>query len=289
VGFGIGEKNIFVGCRHFSYYNRIMNLLDSHCHCHYLNYNWLEKQDFTQGPYTMKFLLNVSTQGDDGKQWVLNTCSPWKDKIYHYNNKIFLGYSVGFHPQEESVVDFDQLNGMAQGAMAIGEIGFDVGPNSPSMELQTINFHTQMKVAIAHNIPALIHCRDGWDIFFKETVNYKHHPMVIHCFTGSLEESKKLMEEYNCLISISGIITYNKADAIREAVQTIPINRLIIETDTPFLTPYQYRKEGNKENNPLLITEVLEKVAQLKSVDPEVLSKIIEENFKKLFKIENLY
>ena len=260
-----------------------MNIIDSHCHCHYLEPNWIKNNAMVHGPYRLKFLINVSTKGDDGQLWITNNFDHYKGKMYHYNNEIFMGYSVGWHPQENITVDENILRHMASGAIAMGEIGFDVGPNSPSMDLQISNFHTQMKIAKDNQIPSIIHCRDGWDNFFSETINYRQHPMIIHCFTGDITIAKKLIEEYNCLISISGIVTYKKADEIREAVKIIPIERILVETDTPFLTPYNYRKQGHKENNPLLMVETIEYVSKLKEIPVETMVNIINNNFKKFF------
>jgi TatD DNase family protein len=260
-----------------------MNIIDSHCHCHYLPGNWIKENPLTNGPYNLKFLLNIGTGGDDSKQWIINNFDHHHGPIYHHNNQVYLGYSVGYHPQENITVDMATVMDMASGAMAIGEIGFDVGPHSPSMDLQIKNFHTQMTVAVELGIPALIHCRDAWDIFFQETQKYRHHPLIIHCFTGNGVTAENLINNYNCLISISGIITYKKADEIRESLAHIPIDRIISETDAPFLTPYNYRKQGYKENNPLLMVETMETIAHLKSMAVETMIEAINNNFKRFF------
>jgi TatD DNase family protein len=263
-----------------------MNIIDSHCHCHYSDFSFFQDEIFQRN--SLIFLLNVATKGDDSKIWVEKNFSHKNNKIYHYKNKISLGYSVGFHPCEESLVHKESLNNMVNNAIAIGEIGFDNGEQSPSMDHQKINFHTQMAIATDHNLPVLIHCRDAWNIFFEETKNYKNHPMVIHCFTGDKNVALKLINEYNCLISMSGVITYKKAEEIRESLHYIPLERLLVETDSPFLTPFNYRKEGHKENNPTLILETIEKIAEIKNIEVNEVIKNTTENFLKFFKIDNL-
>jgi TatD DNase family protein len=259
-----------------------MKIIDSHCHCHYNNENY----DWDLIAEKMLFLLNISTKGDDGKQWVINNfqLSQLNKKIFTYKNKLFLGYSVGYHPQDPNIIDYNYLKSITDGAIAIGEIGFDKGEFSPPISHQIINFHTQMKVAIENQIPVLIHCRDAWDIFFEAIDNYPNHPFVIHCFTGDKNIVEKLLS-YNCLISISGVITYKNAEAIRESLNFIPLNKLLVETDSPFLTPFNYRKQGIKNNNPMLIDETINKISQIINIKPQDLIKIINENFLKFFQL----
>jgi TatD DNase family protein len=192
---------------------------------------------------------------------------------------------VGYHPQDSTVVNYESLLWMAKKAMAIGEIGFDLGEHSPPLDLQIKNFHTQMAVAINYNIPALIHCRDQWDIFFEQTQNYKNHKFILHCFTGSKEVAQKLIKEYQCLISISGIVTYKNADHLREAVKFIPMEHLLVETDSPYLTPYEIRKKGAKENCPEFITETIEKIAFLKNITMEKCISQTTKNFIEFFQL----
>lgn len=258
-----------------------MKIIDSHCHCHYYqqDYDWEEISK------KIIFLLNISTKGDDGKQWVINNFEQYNN-CFTYKKKVFLGYSVGYHPQENYIVDYLSFKELAYGSMAIGEIGFDNGPSSPSMDHQIKNFHTQMAVALDYQLPALIHCRDSWDIFFKETNNYKHHKFIIHCFTGNKEIAEKLIKEYNCLISISGIVTYKQADEIREALKFIPMDKILVETDTPFLIPFNYRKDGWKNNNPLLITETIEKISEIKNLSWESIVTNTTHNFIKFFDLQ---
>ena len=263
-----------------------MKPIDSHCHLHYQPWN---SEDICKYQIKTKFLLNIATNGQDSKEFIINNFTPGDNpKIFHWNNTPFIGYSVGFHPCHNEKIFKKDMMDMAMYAMAIGEIGFDNLPTSPSQDIQIHNFHQQMALAMDYDIPVLIHCRDSWDLFFKETINYKNHPMILHSFTGDKLVAENLLHNYNCWISISGIITYNKVDNIKEALINIPLDRLLIETDSPFLVPYYHRKNGEKYNNPCFLDEIIAKISVIKSIDHDEIINATNNNFIKIFGLQDI-
>lgn len=165
--------------------------------------------------------------------------------------------------------------------IAIGEIGLDYYYGKDNKELQLKYFEEQIKIAIELNKPIVIHCRDAhedtYNLLKKYHNNLKH--IVLHCYTGSVE----MMERYIKLgvyISISGVVTFKNAKTIKEVVKACPIDRLLVETDDPYLTPVPFR---GKENRPSYVKYVLKEIAEIKKMNYEELEKIVYENSLRVF------
>ena len=167
--------------------------------------------------------------------------------------------------------------------VAIGEIGLDYYYGKDNKELQLKYFEEQLKIASKIKKPIAIHCRDA----HEDTYNLleKYHKeldgIILHCYTGSVE----MMQRYLSLgayISISGVVTFKNAKRIKDVVKACPLNRLLVETDDPYLTPVPFR---GKENHPAFVYYVVKEIAELKEIAIEDVIKETSNNAKKVFHI----
>ena len=150
-------------------------------------------------------------------------------------------------------------------------------------DLQKIFFKAQIELAKKYNLPVIIHNRDSKDDIFeilKET-NFKN--FVFHCYSENLEYAQKLLDfSPNCKISFSGIVTFKNAKEVQDTAQNIPLKNILVETDSPYLTPTPFRWKC--ENEPAFTKYVLEKIIELRTENPEEIKKQIFENSKNVFK-----
>ena len=195
--------------------------------------------------------------------------------------------SVGVHPHEaqlpENIKDLAKvLNDFAlhDKVIALGETGLDYYyEHSPRAE-QREAFATHIAVAKSTKLPLIVHTRDAEqdtiDLLSKEKGNITG---VIHCFSGSQDLANKSLD-LGFYISISGIVTFKKADELREIVKTVPLDRLLLETDAPYLTPIPHR---GKRNEPAMMVHTAQVVADLKGVELTKLAEVTSQNFRDLF------
>ena len=134
------------------------------------------------------------------------------------------------------------------------------------------------------NIPVIVHTRNAeYDTYqiLKDEKKNSNLKILIHCFTGSKDFAKKLLD-LDCYISVSGIITFEKSTELTDTVASIPIENLLVETDSPYLAPLPYR---GKSNEPSYIVHTVEKLSQIKNVSKKVIINHTTNNFKKLFNL----
>ncbi len=195
--------------------------------------------------------------------------------------------SCGVHPlHQDDACSFDELLAMADSdkVVAIGETGLDYFYSADSKEVQLRSFVDHIKVANRLKKPLIIHTRDARE----DTINLlKEHKApdtqgVLHCFTENWEMAKAAIEQ-GMYISISGIVTFKTATELQEVVKKIPLEKLLIETDSPWLAPVPYR---GKQNQPGYVREVAEFIAALKGVSVEQLAAVTTKNFYQLFNIK---
>jgi TatD DNase family protein len=193
--------------------------------------------------------------------------------------------SVGVHPDYETTTEPSQneLVRLAQHpkVIAIGETGLDYYRLTGDMEWQRSRFRTHIRAAIAIGKPLIIHTRaaaaDTLKIMGEEQAN--HIGGVMHCFTETLEMANAAIA-LGFYISISGIVTFKNAAQVKEVATKIPLEKLLIETDAPYLAPVPYR---GKLNQPAYVKYVAEEIARLRGVSPETIGNATSENFQKLF------
>lgn len=203
---------------------------------------------------------------------------------------IYLAAAVHPHDAEEKdAAFFDSLAKRAQSRdlVAIGETGLDYHYEYSSKIAQQKSLRLHLKLALETQLPVIIHCREAFDDFFsildhEYQVGGKLARGVLHCFTGTLEEAKKVIER-GWYLSLSGIITFKKSEALREVAKVVPLEQLLIETDTPYLAPQSKR---GKSNQPSYLPEIAQTIALIKGLPLEKIAEATQFNAYNLFNLE---
>lgn len=189
--------------------------------------------------------------------------------------------------EKEGSLFFPQVQQAAmQGKLkAIGETGLDYYYEHSNRTIQKEYLEKYLNLAADLNLPVVIHCRDAFEDFFSilDSVMDKRGPIkgVLHCFTGTLEEAKKCLER-GFYVSFSGIVTFKRSQVLREVVLQTPLEKMLIETDTPYLAPQKHR---GKKNEPAYVGEVAECIAVVKEVPVEKVRKVTCDNARRFFGI----
>jgi TatD DNase family protein len=201
--------------------------------------------------------------------------------------------TAGIHPHEAQLADpaaLQKLDGLLADpdVLAVGEIGLDYYYDHSPRELQKQAFAQQMEIAAARHRPIIIHCRpsegsaNAWDDTLEmiET-NWAgtHLGGILHCFTGEWEHARRAMD-CGFLISFAGNVTFPRADNIRQVAASVPLDRMLIETDAPFLAPSPYR---GKRNEPAWVGRVAEKLGEVCGVTAERVASSTANNFFRFF------
>ena len=194
--------------------------------------------------------------------------------------------TIGIHPHEtkKNVIDSDYITKCLKEnrkIIGIGETGLDFYYNNSDKKSQLDSFRIHIEASIKSNVPLIIHSRDAEKETFDILNEYKDHKLKIlmHCFTGSKKFSEKLLD-FNTFFSASGIITFKNALELQNTFKSLPMERILIETDSPFLAPVPNR---GKKNEPSFIDFTAKKLAEIKGIEKSELSKITTKNFNNLF------
>ena len=196
--------------------------------------------------------------------------------------------SVGVHPNYVADEDENLLPQLRQlqaneNVVAIGEIGLDYHYGREHRDRQFRFFHAQMEIAREFSRPVVIHCREAVDDALDVLKNYPTVRCVFHCYTGTLAESKRILDA-GYLLGFTGPITYKKSDDLREIVKQCPMDRLVIETDAPYLSPEPMRKF--KTNEPAWVSYVGQEVATIKGMSIDQIDEVTTKNAKQFFGIK---
>ena len=178
--------------------------------------------------------------------------------------------TAGVHPHEakHGVDGLEELLAHPK-VLAVGEAGFDFHYNHSSPGGQHAAFAAQVGLANKHDMPLVIHTREAWpETFALLDAEGTPRRTVFHCFTGGAAEAQECLDR-GAMISISGIVTFKSAADVREAVEITPLDRLLVETDSPYLAPMPHR---GKKNQPAFVSLVGAKVAEVKAVDVETVA-----------------
>lgn len=253
--------------------------IDSHCHPYMLDLS-------AYGNNFDHFMLETKQAGVDGMLCVavdMETASQCRAIADKYDN---VYCSVGSHPseKEEDDLSLDTLCELAAypKVMAIGETGLDYYYNDDKLEIMQNRFRIHIQAAHRTKKPLIIHTRNAREDTLKimREENARECGGVMHCFTESLAMAKASLD-LNFYISFSGIITFKNADELREVVRYVPLDRMLIETDSPYLAPVPFR---GKQNEPRYVKHVAEKIAEIKQVSVEEVARVTTENFYRLIK-----
>lgn len=197
--------------------------------------------------------------------------------------------TVGIHPYEAKEVTPQFLDELAKLAkhpkvIAWGEIGLDYFYDHSPRELQQKAFRDQMELAQQAKLPIIIHCRDAWtDCLNMLGESWRPTGLggILHCFTSTLEDARRGIE-MGFLISFAGNSTYPKTQNLRDVAKELPLEKILIETDAPYLAPQAYR---GKRNEPAYVAEVARTLASVRNLSPDELAAATSENFRRLFRL----
>jgi TatD DNase family protein len=197
--------------------------------------------------------------------------------------------AVGIHPNEAASFDASTLAELrtlasAPGVVAIGEIGLDYHWDTVTHEAQAQAFVAQLALARELNMPVIIHCREAYDdlLALLRTHSAGLAGVLMHAFAGSLEHLRAALA-LGAHIGIGGPITYPKAHALREVVRAVPLDRLLLETDAPYLAPQSQR---GKRNEPAYLVAVAQKVAEVRGLSIHEIAQRTLDNGRRLFKLD---
>lgn len=188
---------------------------------------------------------------------------------------------VGWHPnysQNFSHSEIDSIQKMTEHpkVVAIGEIGLDYHWQYATVEQQNICTEAHMQLAVETGLPVVFHCREAYPdlLSYLETRSALPVRMVLHCFGGDETDTKRAID-LNCWFGVDGPLTYKKAEALRNIVSTLPRDKVLLETDCPYLTPHPYR---GKPNEPAMVPLINNQLAEIWGVSPDESAAITTSN-----------
>ena len=165
--------------------------------------------------------------------------------------------------------------------VAIGEIGMDLYWDKTYLKEQQIVLDKQVNWALEYDLPVVIHCRDAFDYIYKVLEPYKKTPLrgIFHSFTGTAEEATRVLEFSDFFIGINGVVTFKKSH-LPEILSGIPLEKIVLETDSPYLTPVPNR---GRRNESAYVKDTLMKVSEIYGMSPEAVGDVTSENALKVF------
>lgn len=272
-----------------------MRFFDTHTHVNFAGFKDDADTVINRALANNTWLINVGTQTDTSQAAV--------DASLKYNQGVFA--AIGLHPvhtyqqmldEEESHFQsraeaFEEetyANMLTDKVVAVGECGLDyfrlpATGQADVIQTQKQEFIKQLKFAKKHNLPVIIHCRDAYtDVLDILKSEYAGYPGVIHSFTDTWETAKKFLD-IGFHVALNGILTFDKTGKLAEVVEKTPMEKLLIETDAPYLTPPPFR---GKRNEPLYVQYVAQRIADIKKVSQ---AEVAEQTFKnacEIFKIQ---
>ncbi|CAL1329275.1 YchF/TatD family DNA exonuclease [Candidatus Providencia siddallii] len=255
-----------------------MFIIDSHCHIDCLNYKkvHIDVNDVVIKAYkhNVKFMLSVST-----------TLQHFKNMKKLIGKRDDIAFSCGIHPLNlKKKCNFEHLEKLSEKkeVIALGETGLDYYHKyNCDIKLQQEAFRKHIQIAKKLKKPIIVHNRSST----KDVITILREEKIMDCggilhsFTED-ENIAKIFLDLGMYISFSGIITFNNAEHIRKAVKIIPLDKILVETDSPYLTPVPFR---GKENQPAYTYNIIKYISELKNIDIEILSEITTNNFNRLF------
>lgn len=252
-------------------------LVDSHCH---LNYEGLVERQAEilerarQAGVTA--FLNISTRERE-----------WDDIVATAEREPDVYASIGIHPHEADdhpEVDTAKLVGRSSHprVIGIGETGLDYYYDHSDRDRQKASFRAHIAAARQTGLPLIVHTREAEDdtlSIMREEMEEGAYPALIHCFTASRQFAEAVLE-LGCYISLSGIVTFKNARDLQETATIVPQDRLLVETDSPFLAPVPHR---GKTCEPAFVVDTAARIAELRGVEEHELHRTSSENFYRLF------
>ncbi len=253
-------------------------IIDSHCHLSFEVYDDERERIIAEARQrNVGLILNVATEPKE-----------YADMVGIIEKYPFIYGAYGIHPESVEPDNIITLPDLLQSLhhlkiIGVGETGLDYHYENVDRKYQQESFMIHIEAARQTDMPLIIHTRDAdadLKAILTEQMLYKPFKGMIHCFSSS-EGLAKTAIDLGLYISVSGIITFKKAEELRAIVKKLPLEALLVETDAPFLAPVPYR---GKRNEPAFVVETFKALAQIKEVKEDVLEKQLMLNFKHLFK-----
>jgi TatD DNase family protein len=253
-----------------------MNLIDSHCHLTYEQFGDIDAVLQRSRDAGVMGWITIGTDVSESVKAV--------ELAGKFENMFA---TVAIHPHHAKSAEpttITQLKGLAQNkkVVAIGETGLDFHYNFSTREQQRDSFLRHLELAAELNLPVVIHSREAFDDTLKilESNSEGIKKVVFHCFSGSMEEAKVVLEK-GWYISLTGVVTFKNAEKTREVAKYVPLERLMIETDAPYLSPEPIRKQ--KVNEPALLIHTARFIAKLREMELTEFAKAVTTTTKQFF------
>lgn len=240
-------------------------IIDTHCH--------LDPKEYSNLEEVIKRMKNniMITSGTDLESSlnVINLCNKYEN-VYG---------TIGYHPTELENYSQENMNIIESNlnnpkVVGIGEIGLDYHYGKENKNIQIQVFKYQLDLARKYNMPVVIHSRDALEDTLNIIKQYKDLKITMHCFSYSKEIAKELIK-MNVKIGIGGVLTFKNSVKLKELVKEIDLKNVLLETDSPYLTPEPYR---GKQNEPIYVKYVAQEIAKLKQISEEEVEKITTSN-----------
>lgn len=243
-------------------------IVDTHCHLED------DEKSIKKIKKMSKNIIIVSGYNRKSSETVLKLCSKYEN-IYG---------TIGIQPEElydytDENIKFIEENIMNKKIVGIGEIGLDYHYTKDNKEIQKEAFIKQLEIAKKNNKAVVIHSRDAIKDTYDILKNYKELKKVLHCYSGSLEMAKEFIK-INTLFGIGGVLTFKNSNTLKEVVSNIDIKYMVLETDSPYLSPEPYR---GLENEPYNVNIVAQKLSEIKDISLEKVEEITTSNAFNLF------
>ena len=253
-------------------------IIDSHCHL-----------SFDNNSFNIENILNRARISGVSKYLNIATKSNEFETLINISNKYDdIYFTLGIHPHESKETNDDILQIIKKNLdnkklLGIGETGLDFYYNHSDKKTQIESLEYHIDLAQEYRLPLIIHMRDAEDeliSIFNDKMKKYEFTGVIHCFTGSLKFAKCILD-MGFYISASGIITFKNSENLRNTFKQIPLDRLLVETDSPYLAPVPNR---GKTNEPSFIIHTIKKLCEIHDIEYDNMCNLTSMNFKNLFK-----
>lgn len=249
-------------------------------HAHYDDDAFDEDREELLGSLQEQGISNVVNVGAS-----LSSCHQTLALIKEYD---FMYGAIGVHPSETAELNEENFEWLKKAAqekkiVAVGEIGLDYYWDEPERDIQKKWFRRQLELAREIKLPVIIHSRDAAQDTYE--IMKEHHAEeiggVVHCYSYSLEMAKEF-EKMGFYFGIGGVLTFNNAKKLKEVVEYLPLEKIVLETDCPYLAPVPNR---GKRNSSLNLRYVAEKIAEIKNISYDVVIEETTKNAKKLYRL----
>jgi len=254
-------------------------LFDTHCHLYNSRYDKDRDEVLNECHQNMAGWINIGAD--------LITSQACRDLSRQFPDKS--RFTAGIHPhdtEEAKDTDLGAIESLLQDPLCVaaGEMGLDYFYKHSQPERQKELFKAQLQLSKKYNLPSVIHVRDAFDDFFEVLDSVGYYRGVVHCFTGGLAEGLAVVQR-GLMVSFGGMLTFNNTLEIQNAAREIPMQSILLETDSPYLAPIPHR---GRRNHPRFVEYAGTRLAELKGLSPEIVFSQALDNARQLFKLEFL-